>query len=61
MWSDLGLMPVRLEWRWLTEVELSTEVILIIAGLLLTAAIYFLGFARLAGKSIRPQRSVVTF
>ena len=53
MWSGVGLMLVRFAWRWLTEVELTTEVLLLIAGIALAAAIYFWGFSRLAGKNIR--------
>ena len=53
MWSGVGLMLIRFAWRWLVEVELSTEVVLLIAGLILAAAIYFWGFSKLAGKNIR--------
>ena len=52
MWSGVGVMLVRFAWRWLTEVELSTEVLLLIAGLALAAAIYFWGFSKLAKKNI---------
>jgi hypothetical protein len=38
---------VRFAWRWLAEVELSTEVLLLIAGLALAATIYFWGFSKL--------------
>lgn len=53
MWSGVGVMLVRFAWRWLAEVELSTEVLLLIAGLALAATIYFWGFSKLAGKNIR--------
>jgi len=53
MWSGVGLMLVRFAWRWLTEVELPTEVLLILAGISLAVAIYFWGFSKLAGKNIR--------
>jgi hypothetical protein len=53
MWSGVGLMLVRIAWRWLVEVKLSTEVLLIVAGLGLAGAIYSWGFSNLAGKNIR--------
>lgn len=53
MWSGVGLMLFFIARRWLVEVELSTEVLLLIAGLTLAAAIYFWGFSKLAGKNIR--------
>lgn len=52
MWSGVGVMLVRFAWRWLTEVELSTEVLLLIAGLALATAIYVWGFSKLAKKNI---------
>jgi hypothetical protein len=52
MWSGVGLMLFFIARRWLTEVELPTEVLLLIAGLLLAAAIYFWGFSKLASKNI---------
>jgi hypothetical protein len=52
MWSSVGLMLFFIARRWLVEVELSTEVLLLIAGLLLAAAIYYWGFSKLAGKNI---------
>ena len=52
MWSGVGVMLVRFAWRWLTEVELSTEVLLLIAGLALATAIYVWGFSKLARKNI---------
>ena len=52
MWSGVGLMLFFIARRWLVEVELSTEVLLLIAGLLLAAAIYFWGFSKLASKNI---------
>ena len=53
MWSGVGVMLIRFAWRWLVEVELSTEVLLLIAGLALASAIYLWGFSKLAGKNIR--------
>ncbi len=53
MWSGVGLMLFIIARHWLVEVELSTEVLLLIAGLTLAAAIYFWGFSKLAGKNIR--------
>jgi hypothetical protein len=53
MWSGVGMMLIRIAWRWLAEVELSQEVLLIITGLALAGVIYFWGFSRLAGKNIR--------
>jgi len=52
MWSGVGVMLIRFAWRWLVEVELSTEVLLLVAGFALAAAIYFWGFSKLAGKNI---------
>ena len=53
MWSGVGVMLIRFAWRWLVEVELIVEVLLLVAGLTLAAAIYFWGFSKLAGKNIR--------
>lgn len=53
MWSGVGVMLIRFAWRWLAEVEHTTEVLLLIAGFVLAAAIYFWGFSKLAGKNIR--------
>jgi hypothetical protein len=53
MWSGVGLMLFFIAWHWLVEVEPSTEALLLLAGLLLAAAIYFWGFSKLAGKNIR--------
>lgn len=53
MWSGVGVMLFMISLRWLKEVDLSTDVLLLVAGLSLAAAIYFWGFSRLAGKNIR--------
>jgi len=53
MWSGVGMMLFSISLRWLKEVDLSTDVLLIVTGLLLAAAIYFWGFSKLAGKNIR--------
>ncbi len=53
MWSAVGVMLIRFAWRWLVEVELTTEMLLLFAGLVLAGAIYFWGFSKLAGKNIR--------
>jgi hypothetical protein len=53
MWSGVGLMLFFIAWRWLIEVEPSTEVLLLLAGLTLATAIYFWGFSKLASKNIR--------
>lgn len=53
MWSGVGVMLFVISLRWLKEVNLSTDVLLIIAGLLLASVIYFWGFSKLAGKNIR--------
>lgn len=53
MWSGVGVMLFSISLRWLKEVDLSTDVLLVVVGLLLAAAIYFWGFSKLAGKNIR--------
>lgn len=53
MWSGVGVMLIRFAWRWLAEVKLTTEVLLLVAGFILAAAIYFWGFSKLAGKNIQ--------
>lgn len=53
MWSGVGLMLFFIARRWLVEVKLSTEVLILLAGLTLATAIYFWGFSKLAGKNIR--------
>ena len=53
MWSSVGLMLFSISLRWLKEVDLFTDVLLVVGGLLLAAAIYFWGFSKLAGKNIR--------
>jgi hypothetical protein len=53
MWSGVGLMLFFIARRWLVEVERSTEVLLLLAGLILATGIYFWGFSKLAGKNIR--------
>jgi len=52
MWSGVGVMLFSISLRWLKEADLSTDVLLVIAGLLLAAAIYFWGFSKLARKNI---------
>ena len=58
MWSGVGVMLFSISWRWLKEVDLSTDVLLVVVGLLLAAAIYFWGFSKLAGKNIRRIDSI---
>jgi hypothetical protein len=53
MWSGVGLMLFIIARRWLVEVELTMEVLEILAGLTMATAIYLWGFSKLAGKNIR--------
>jgi len=53
MWSGVGVMLFAISMRWLKEVTLSMDAVLIVVGLLLASAIYFWGFSKLAGKNIR--------
>jgi hypothetical protein len=52
VWLGVGLMLISIASRWLRLVDLSTELLLVLAGLLLAAAIGFLGFSKLARKNI---------
>ena len=52
VWLGVGLMLISIASRWLRLVDLSTELLLVLAGLLLAAAIGFFGFSKLARKNI---------
>jgi hypothetical protein len=53
MWSGVGIMLVSFAARWLGLVHSWAIILLIIAGLLLAAAIYFFGFSKLASRNIQ--------
>ncbi len=46
-------MLISLASRWLGQVEASQTILLILAGLVLAAAIYFFGFSKMALKNVR--------
>lgn len=52
-WSGVGIMLVAFAARWLGLVHLWTLLLLILAGLLLASAIYFLGFSKLASRNVQ--------
>ena len=52
VWLGVGLMLVSIATRWLRLVDLSSALLLILAGLLLAAAICIFGFSKLARKNI---------
>ncbi len=52
VWLGVGLMLISIASRWLQQVDLSTALLLGLAGLLLAAVIDFFGFAKLARKNI---------
>lgn len=52
MWSGVGIMLVAFAAHWLGFVHSWTVLLLILAGLLLAAGIYFFGFSKLASSNI---------
>lgn len=52
MWSGVGIMLVAFAAQWLGLVHSWTVLLLILAGLLLAAGIYFFGFSKLAFSNI---------
>jgi hypothetical protein len=53
MWSGVGIMLTVFAITWLSLVHSWTVLLLISAGLLLAAAIYFFGFSKLASKNVQ--------
>jgi hypothetical protein len=52
MWSGVGIMLVAFAAGWLSLVHSWVVLLLILAGLLLSSAIYFFGFSKLASNNI---------
>lgn len=53
MWSGVGIMLTAFAATWLGPVHSWTVLLLILAGLLLAAAIYFFGFSKLAANNVQ--------
>lgn len=66
MWSGVGIMLVAFAANWLGLVHSWMVLLLVLAGVLLAAAIYFLGFSKLASNNVRriisiPKERVCVF
>lgn len=66
MWSGVGIMLVAFAANWLGLVHSWTALLLILAGLLLAAGIYFFGFSKLASRNVQrivaiPKEQVCLF
>jgi hypothetical protein len=53
MWSAVGIMLCKLAYQWLVSVSYLWEFIDAIAGLILSVAIYYFGFSKIAKKNIQ--------
>jgi len=53
MWSGVGIMLVAFAATWLGLVHSWTAVLLVLAGLLLAAGIYFFGFLKMASSNVQ--------
>jgi hypothetical protein len=53
MWSGVGIMLAAFAATWLGLVHSWTVLLLILAGLLLAAGIYFFGFSKLASSNVQ--------
>jgi hypothetical protein len=53
MWSGVGILLVAFAAQWLGLVHSWTVLLLVLAGLLLAAGIYFFGFSKLASSNIQ--------
>lgn len=53
MWSGVGIMLIAFAVNWLGLVHSWTVLILVLAGLLLAAGIYFFGFLKLASSNVQ--------
>ncbi|MCU0485095.1 MAG: hypothetical protein MUC85_03195 [Anaerolineales bacterium] len=58
VWFGVGVMLINFASQWLKPVHISSLLLLVFAGILLAAAIYFFGFSRLAKKNIERIRSL---
>ncbi len=66
MWSGVGIMLVTFAANWLGLVHSWMVLLLVLAGVLLAAAIYFFGFSKLASNNLRriikiPKERVCVF
>jgi hypothetical protein len=66
MWAGVGIMLVSLASHWLKQEILSKTILLILVGMVLSAAIYVFGFSKMALKNIHridayPQERVCLF
>ncbi len=66
MWSGVGIMLMVFAAIWLDEVHSWVILLLVFAGLLLAAGIYFFGFSKLASRNIQriitiPRQRVCLF
>ena len=52
MWSGVGIMLVGFASRWFTKMPASQEILIILVGMMLAAAIYFFGFSKMALKNV---------
>jgi len=52
MWSGVGIMLITFSATWLFAVHSWTVSLLVLAGLLLAAGIYFFGFSKLAARNV---------
>jgi len=52
IWSGVGIMLIAFAAKWLALVHSWMVLLLILAGLLLDAGIYFFGFSKLASRNI---------
>jgi hypothetical protein len=53
MWSGVGIMLIGFASRWFTQVPTYLEILIILAGMALAAAIYFFGFSKMALRNVR--------
>jgi hypothetical protein len=53
MWSGVGVMLVVFAATWFGLVHSWTVLLLVLAGLLLAAGIYFFGFSKLASRNVQ--------
>lgn len=53
MWSGVGIMLVAFAAHWLGLVHSWVVLLLVLTGLLLASAIYFLGFSKLASRNVQ--------
>lgn len=53
MWAGVGIMLIAFAATWLELVRSWTVLLLLLAGLLLAAAIYFFGFSKMASNNVQ--------